>query len=390
MLVAAAATLAVWLWRGAPAERALMTAISVVVIACPCALGLATPIAVIVATGMATARGVLLKGGDVIENAARATEVLLDKTGTVTRGRPVLREVVALDPSLGREGALALAAAVERRSEHGVGRAIAEAVRALPGGKEPAVEGFRAVPGKGVVARALRGRDSLVLVGNRTLLADHGIPVSPAADARAREAEARGETAVFLAADGALAAILSVADVVRDEAAAAVAALRRLGLGVAIVSGDARATTGSVAVGLGLEAIAEATPVEKREVVVRRQRDGARVLFVGDGINDAPALTQADVGVAMGRGTDVTLESADAVLVRDDLRLLPDLVRIARRTTAVIRQNVFWAFFYNLVAVPLAMSGLLHPIVAAGAMAASSVFVVLNSLRVRGALVGEA
>jgi Cu2+-exporting ATPase len=386
MLVVAAVTLAVWLWRGAPAERALMTAISVVVIACPCALGLATPIAVIVATGMATARGVLLKGGDVIENAARATEVLLDKTGTVTRGRPVLREVVALDPGLGEEGALALAAAVERRSEHGVGRAIAEAARGLSGRAEPEVEGFRAVPGRGVVARVVEAGAPLVLVGNRALLADHGISVPAAADARAREMESRGETATFLARGGALAAILSVADVVRDEAAAAIGALRRLGLPVAIVSGDARATTAAAAAGLGVEAIAEATPVEKREEVARRQHAGARVLFVGDGLNDAPALTQADVGVAMGRGTDVSLESADAVLVRDDLRLLPDLVRIARRGTTVIRQNVFWAFFYNLVAVPLAMAGLLHPIVAAGAMAASSVFVVLNSLRVRGAL----
>jgi Cu2+-exporting ATPase len=426
MLLVAAATLAVWLGRGAPAQRALMTAISVVVIACPCALGLATPIAVVVATGMASGRGVLLKGGDVIENAARVTEVLLDKTGTVTRGRPELREVMALDPVLGRDGALALAAAVERRSEHGVGRAIAEAARPLPAGPEP--EGFRAVPGKGVVARvpgaadpltptrfdlplpaqrseagrgrgegfsnpAQRGRGSggdLVLVGNRALLADHGISLPDAADARAREMEARGETAVFLAAGGVPAAILSVADVVRGEAAEAVAALRRLGLGVAIVSGDAGVTTGAVASGLGLEAISEATPVEKREIVARRQRGGASVLFVGDGINDAPALTQADVGVAMGRGTDVTLESADAVLVRDDLRLLPDLVRIARRATSVVRQNVFWAFFYNLVAVPLAMAGVLHPIVAAGAMASSSVFVVLNSLRVRGALGREA
>jgi Cu2+-exporting ATPase len=241
-----------------------------------------------------------------------------------------------------------------------------------------------------VLARVPRGDRDLVLVGNRALLADHGVAVPPEADARAREMESRGETVAFLARGGALGAILSVADVVRDEAAAAVAALHALGVRVSIASGDTAATTAAVAAGLGLEAIAEATPVEKREMVARRQRAGARVLFVGDGINDAPALTQADVGVAMGRGTDVTLESADAVLVRDDLRLLPDLVRIARRSASVIRQNVFWAFFYNLVAVPLAMAGLLHPIVAAGAMAASSVFVVLNSLRVRGALGPEA
>jgi Cu2+-exporting ATPase len=173
---------------------------------------------------------------------------------------------------------------------------------------------------------------------------------------------------------------------VRDEAPDAIARLRALGLRVAIVSGDTQATTGAVAEGLGVEAVAEATPVMKRAVVARLQAEGRRVLFAGDGINDAPALTQADVGAAMGRGTDVTMESADAVLVRDDLRLVPDLVQLSRRTYAVIRQNVFWAFFYNVVAIPLAMAGVLHPIVAAGAMAASSLFVVLNSLRLRGAL----
>ena len=389
LLLLATATLAVWLWRGAPAARALMTAISVVVIACPCALGLATPLVVVVATGMATARGILLRGGDVIENAARATEVLLDKTGTVTRGRPVFREAVVVDDSLDREGALALAAAVERRSEHGAGRAIAEAARSLNRGPAPEADGFRAVPGRGVMARVARRVDEepdLVLVGNRAFLCDHGIAIAAAVEARARDMEQRGETAVFLATRGAVAAVLSVADAVRDEAAEAIADLRRLGLAVAIVSGDARATTEAVASGLGIAAIAEAAPVEKREIVSRRQRGGARVVFVGDGINDAPALTGAEVGVAMGRGTDVTLESADAVLVRDDLRLLADLVRIARSGTSVIRQNVFWAFFYNLTAVPLAMAGMLHPVVAAAAMAASSVFVVLNSLRVRGAL----
>ena len=208
----------------------------------------------------------------------------------------------------------------------------------------------------------------------------------PDADARARTLEGRGETVAFLAVRGALAALFSVSDLVRDEAPAAIARLRALGLRVAIVSGDTRATTGAVAAELGVEAVAEATPVEKRAVVARLQEEGRRVLFVGDGINDAPALTQADVGAAMGRGTDVTMESADAVLVRDDLRLVPDLVELSRRTYAVIRQNVFWAFFYNLVAIPLAMAGVLHPIVAAAAMAASSLFVVLNSLRLRGAL----
>ncbi|BDG01905.1 heavy metal translocating P-type ATPase [Anaeromyxobacter oryzae] len=380
MLVLAVATSAFWLARGAPAERALMTGIAVVVIACPCALGLATPIAVLVATGAATTRGILVKGGDVLERAAKATDVLLDKTGTVTRGRPALREVVPLAPGLDRDGALALAAAVERRSEHHVGRAVAEAARALVAGAEREATGFRAVPGQGVVA--LVGGDE-VLVGNRALLAARGVALPPDADARARVCEARAETVAFLARGGRLEALLSVADPVRPEAPAAIAALRALGVELALVSGDTALTTGAVAGGLGLAALAGASPVEKRAEVARRQAAGRRVVFAGDGLNDAPALVQADVGAAMGRGTDVTMESADVVLVRDDLRLLPELVSISRRAYAVIRQNVFWAFFYNLVAIPLAMAGVLHPIVAAAAMAASSVFVVGNSVRLR-------
>ena len=394
MLVLAAGTAAVWAARGAPPGEALMTGISVVVIACPCALGLATPVAVIVATGSATGRGLLLKGGDVLERAARATDVLLDKTGTVTRGRPSLVEVAPLSPGLARDAALALAAAVERRSEHHVGRAIVEAARAMELAEAPAVEGFRAIPGRGVVATvSSTGADGgasvppprlEVLLGNRALLAERGVAVPPAAEARAAAAEARGETVAFLAVDGGLAALLSVADAVREEAPEAVAALRALGLAVSIVSGDGEVTTRAVAARLGLGTVAEATPVEKREIVAELQARGRRVLFVGDGLNDAPALTQAEVGVAMGRGTDVTLESADAVLVRDDLRLVPDLVRRSRRAYGVIRQNVFWAFFYNAVAIPVAMAGLLHPIVAAAAMAASSIFVVANSLRLAG------
>ncbi len=392
MLVLAAGTFAWWAGRGAPLGDALMIGISVVVIACPCALGLATPLAVVVATGGATARGLLLKGGDVLERAARATDVLLDKTGTVTRGSPSLAEIVPLAPGLGRDEALALAAAVERRSEHHVGRAVVEAARGIEEPAQYEVEGFRAVPGRGVEARVTATPTATststptphdALLGNLALLRERGIPVSAAAGERAAAAEARGETVAFLALDGALAALLSVADPVRDEAGAAIAALRAEGLSVSLVSGDGAVTTRTVAAGLGVDAVAEATPLEKREIVTRLQGRGRRVIFVGDGLNDAPALTQSEVGAAMGRGTDVTLESADVVLVRDDLALIPELVRRSRRAYAVIRQNVFWAFFYNAVAIPVAMAGLLHPIVAAGAMASSSLFVVANSLRLR-------
>jgi Cu2+-exporting ATPase len=380
VLLLAGATLAFHLWRGAPLHQALMTGVSVVVIACPCSLGLATPIAVLLATGAATARGLLVKGGDVLEHAARATVVVLDKTGTLTRGRPVLREVVLLDEKVPRDRAVALAAAVERRSEHSLGRAVLDAARALPG-ELPAASGFRAVPGQGVTADVDGAR---VAVGNRALLEAEGVALPDEAARAAAPFEADGDTVVHLAVDGRLTALLVVSDVLRDEAPAAVAELRALGLELAIVSGDGARTTAAVAARAGIaRAVGEASPVAKDREIGALQARGGRVLMVGDGINDAPALTRASVGVAMGRGTDVTMESADAVLVRDDLRLVAGLVRLARRADRVIRQNVFWAFFYNVVAIPLAVAGVLHPIVAAAAMAASSVFVVANSLRVR-------
>jgi len=222
-------------------------------------------------------------------------------------------------------------------------------------------------------------------VGNRAFLTDEQVPVADAAVRAAAPFESEGDTVVYVAVGGRLSALLVVSDVLRDEASETVAELRALGLRLAIVSGDGRATTAAVAARAGIErAVPESTPVSKERELARMQDDGARVIMVGDGINDAPALSRATVGVAMGRGTDVTMESADAVLVRDDLRLLPELVRLSRRTRRVIRQNVFWAFFYNVVAIPVAVAGLLHPIVAAAAMAASSLFVVGNSLRVAG------
>jgi heavy metal translocating P-type ATPase len=356
-----------------------MTGVAVVVIACPCSLGLATPIAALLATGAASARGVLVKGVDVLERLAAATDAVLDKTGTLTRGRPALREVLVLEGRRGRDELVALAAAAERGSEHSLGRALVEAGRALA--PAPAAEGFTAVPGQGVAATVGGAR---ILLGNRALLAAHALGVPDVAALRAAELEAGGDTVVYLAVDGEVAALLAIADLVRDEAREALARLRAQGVRTWIVSGDARRTTEAVAAGLGVDAVvAEVSPVGKAEHVAALQRGGRRVLVVGDGVNDAPALTRADVGVAMKRATDVTMESADAVLVREDLRLVPGLVGLARRTRRVVRQNVFWAFFYNAVAIPLAVAGVLHPIVAAAAMASSSLFVVGNSLRVR-------
>jgi len=384
ILLLAIASTAWHLAGGAPAARSIMIGVSVLVIACPCALGLATPLAVLLATGVATARGLLLKGGDVFERAAGADEALLDKTGTVTRGRPELREVVVVEGGLETGEALRLAAAVERRSEHSLGRALVEAARQLADGPELEVVGFAAVPGRGVEAHV---DGAAVRIGTRAFLAEAGAAVSPAADARARAFEERGDTVAFLARDGRVLAMLVVADAVRPEAREAVDELSRLGLRVGLLSGDNRRTTEAVAAQLGIsDAVAEVSPAEKRERVAALQALGRQVLVAGDGVNDAPALTQADVGVAMSRGTDVTMESAEAVLVRDDLRLVPELVRLSRKTYRIIRENLFWALFYNVVAVPLAMAGALHPIVAAGAMAASSTFVVANSLRIRRAV----
>ena len=402
VLLLAGATVAWHLYQGAPVHQALMTGVAVLVIACPCSLGLATPIAVLLATGTASARGLLVKSVDVLEAAARATHAVLDKTGTLTRGRPELRavHVLATAPPAADTAprALLLAAAAEHRSEHGLGRALREAAASSPIAPPPA-HGFRVTPGRGVSAevhdenggasaaagvRARPLRTLQVLVGNRAHLAAHGIEVDGAAAGQAAALEQAGETVVFLAVGGAPAALLALSDELRPEAAEAVRALRVLGLQPAVVSGDGPGATAAVAARAGVErAMAGATPQDKERELARLEAGGARVLMVGDGINDAPALGRAAVSVAMGRGTDVTLDCADAVLVRDDLRLLPGLVRLGRRTRAVIRQNVFWAFFYNVVAIPLAVKGTLHPIVAAACMAASSSFVVLNSLRVR-------
>jgi heavy metal translocating P-type ATPase len=368
--------------RGVPVTQAVMTGVSVLVIACPCALGLATPLAVLLATGVASARGLLVKGGDVFESASRVSDVLLDKTGTVTRGRPSLREVVPLDGSP-PEDALRLAAAVERRSEHSFGRAIVDAARSLPGSLGEAQE-FRSLPGRGVEAEV---DGEVVRIGSRALLVERAVRVPAEAERKARAFEEAGDSVAFLAKGAKATALLVVSDGVRPEAPEALAALARLGLRPALLSGDNRRTTETIAAHLGIAvAGSELTPYEKRERVAAMQRAGRRVLVLGDGVNDAPALTQADVGMAMGHGTDVTMESAEAVLVRDDLRLLPELVLLSRRTYAIIRENLFWAFFYNVVAIPLAMAGALHPIAAAGAMAASSIFVVANSLRIRRAI----
>jgi Cu+-exporting ATPase len=359
--------------------------VAVLVIACPCALGLATPAAVAVGTGRAATLGFLVKGGDALERASTIDRVLFDKTGTLTEGRPRLVTVLALS---GRSEAelLALVAGAEAGSEHPLARAIVAGAVAR-GAQVPAAVGFAATPGGGV--RATVG-GALVRVGTARWLADEGVDAS-ALEGDAAAAAERGETASLVAVDGAVAGLVALADTARPEAAAAVAALGAMGVGVAMVTGDRRATALAVARSVGVSEVwAETRPEEKAAVVAKARAAGARVAMVGDGVNDAPALAAADLGVAMMGGADVAASAADVTILRGGVAAVPTVLGLARRTLAVIRQNLFWAFVYNAVGIPLA-AGLfepwtgwtLSPVFASAAMSLSSVSVLLNSLRLR-------
>ncbi len=386
VLAVAAVTVAAWLAAGGTAAQALTAGVAVLIIACPCAMGLATPVSIVVATGRAAERGILFRQGEALQRLAAVRTVAFDKTGTLTEGRPA---VVAVTPAPGfaADEVLAMAAAVEARSEHPAGQAIvaAAAARGLP---LPPVEGFAALPGRGVTGRAGGRR---VLAGSARALAEAGADPSPfAAEAAARAAE--GQTVIHIAIDGRTAALVTLADPVRPGSAAAVAALRRAGIGVVMISGDGQATAAAVGRALAIDRIeAEVLPAGKLDAVARLKADGA-VAFVGDGINDAPALAAADVGIALGTGTDVAIEAAHVVIARGDPRAVAEALALARATLANIRQNLVWAFGYNVALIPVAAGALvpfggpmLSPVLAAGAMAASSVMVLANALRLRRA-----
>jgi Cu2+-exporting ATPase len=382
VLFIACATFLAWMYHGAPASRAMMNAVSVLVIACPCALGLATPLAILIGTSHGASRGILIKGGDVIEKASKVDFIVLDKTGTITEGKPVLSQCFAI--GMPDSEVLGLARSLEQRSEHSVGRAIVEATR---GSESYAVSEFSAVPGKGVRGM-IQGKQALI--GSREFIESEGISSHinslPDRDSVATisEAERSGATIIYLSYDGRIRGVFAVSDRVRKEAAEAVGMLKKAGLGVAMVTGDTLHTAEAVARTTGIELVsAQVSPVMKAEEIQRMKNEGRQVLMAGDGINDAPALVQAAVGVAMGRATDIALESADVVIMRSDLRLVADAVMLMKKTFSIIRQNIFWAFFYNLVVIPLAVFGILHPVMAAGAMAFSSLSVVGNSLRAR-------
>ncbi|MFJ6796586.1 heavy metal translocating P-type ATPase [Streptomyces sp. NPDC091268] len=379
VLLLALGTWVTWLLVTENPTAAFTAAVAVLIIACPCALGLATPTALMVGTGRGAQLGILIKGPEVLESTRRVDTVVLDKTGTVTTGRMTLAEVHAAEGVDERE-LLRLAGALEHASEHPIARAIATAA-AERTGPLPVPEDFANLPGLGVRG-LVEGR--AVLVGREKLLADRSIAL-PAALAEAKAAaEAAGATAVLVAWDGSVRGVLTVADAVKDTSAEAVARLRALGLTPVLLTGDNQAVAETVARAVGIdEVIAEVLPEDKVEVVRRLQARGRTVAMVGDGVNDAAALAQADLGLAMGTGSDAAIEAGDLTLVRGDLRVAADAIRLSRRTLATIKGNLFWAFGYNLAALPLAAAGLLNPMIAGAAMAFSSVFVVTNSLRLR-------
>ncbi|WP_060886279.1 heavy metal translocating P-type ATPase [Streptomyces caniscabiei] len=381
VIALALGTLGFWLGNGAGLTAAFTAAVAVLIIACPCALGLATPTALLVGTGRGAQLGILIKGPEVLESTRAVDTVVLDKTGTVTTGRMTLLAVRPADGTDETE-VLRLAGALEHASEHPVARAVAEGALARLGSL-PAPEDFANVPGLGVQG-VVDGH--AVLVGRERLLADRAMEL-PVDLRRARDrAEASGRTAVVVAWDGEARAVLEVADAVKETSAEAIVRLRALGLTPILLTGDNRAVAESVAREVGIAAedvIAEVLPQDKVAVVERLQAEGRSVAMVGDGVNDAAALAQADLGLAMGTGTDAAIEAGDLTLVRGDLRAAADAVRLARRTLGTIRSNLFWAFAYNVAALPLAAAGLLNPMIAGAAMAFSSVFVVGNSLRLR-------
>ncbi|WP_262699659.1 MULTISPECIES: heavy metal translocating P-type ATPase [Streptomyces] len=379
VLLIAVGTLLGWLLTTGDTAAAFTAAVAVLIIACPCALGLATPTALMVGTGRGAQLGILIKGPEVLESTRRVDTVVLDKTGTVTAGQMRLRGAVTA-PGVDERELLRLAGALEHASEHPIARAVADGA-AERIGDLPAPADFRSEPGLGVQGTV---DGHAVLVGREKLLGAWAIELPEDLAAAKAAAEAEGQTAVAVAWDGEARGVLLVADAVKETSAEAVAQLRALGLTPILLTGDNRLVAEAVAREVGIdEVIAEVLPQEKVDVVKRLRDEGRTVAMVGDGINDAAALATADLGLAMGTGTDAAIESGDLTLVRGDLRVAADAIRLARRTLGTIKGNLFWAFGYNVAALPLAAAGLLNPMIAGAAMAFSSVFVVTNSLRLR-------
>ncbi|MFE7388262.1 heavy metal translocating P-type ATPase [Streptomyces sp. NPDC057582] len=378
VLLLALATLVVWLLVTDDVTASFTAAVAVLIIACPCALGLATPTALMVGTGRGAQLGILIKGPEVLETTRRIDTIVLDKTGTVTTGRMTLQDVHAA-PGTEAAQLLRLAGALEHASEHPIAQAVATGAAERTGAALPAVQTFTNVPGLGVRG-TVDGHQ--VLVGRPQLLTDAGITVPEALSGALADATAQGRTSIAVAWDGEARGVLGVADAIKDSSATAVAELRALGLRPVLLTGDNRAVADAVARAVGIDEVyAEVLPEEKVHVIERLRAEGRSVAMVGDGVNDAAALATADLGLAMGTGTDAAIEASDLTLVRGDLKVAADAIRLSRRTLTTIKGNLFWAFGYNVAALPLAAFGLLNPMIAGAAMAFSSVFVVTNSLR---------
>jgi Cu+-exporting ATPase len=386
VIALAAATLGFWIGAGGGLAAAFTAAVAVLIIACPCALGLATPTALMVGTGRGAQLGILIKGPEVLESTRRIDTIVLDKTGTVTTGQMTLVDVVAAEGE-DRDEVLRLAGALEDASEHPIAKAVAVAAR--DSGGLPKVEDFANVEGLGVQGVVVEGdRSHAVLVGRPRLLEEWSQRLPRELDRAFSKAQGQGATAIAVGWDGKARGVLVVGDAIKPTSAEAIAQLRALGLTPVLLTGDNEATARTVAREVGIEetddtVIADVLPSDKVDVVKRLQSHGRVVAMVGDGVNDAAALAQADLGLSMGTGTDVAIEASDLTLVRGDLRVTADAIRLSRRTLATIKGNLFWAFAYNVAALPLAAAGLLNPMLAGAAMAFSSVFVVSNSLRLR-------
>ncbi len=374
VMAIAAVTAVAWYLVDGTFEGALVPAVAVLIIACPCALGLATPAALMVGTGRGAQMGILIRGAEILERSRSVSTVVFDKTGTLTEGR------MRLEDAVGDDLTLALAAAAEAGSEHPIARAVVEGA-VERGVQAPTASAFRSTAGLGVRARV---EDREVLVGRRAFLADEGLSVPAELDATADRLEAQGTTTFWIGWDGRAKGVLAVADTMKEGAPEAVAGLHSLGVEVVMITGDNRATGEAIARRVGIDRVlAEVRPQDKVEEIRRLQAEGKVVAMVGDGINDGPALAQADLGIAIGTGTDVAIEASDLTLMRGDLAGVVSAIRLSRRTFKTIRENLFWAFGYNVAAIPLAALGLLNPIIAGGAMAMSSVSVLTNSLRLR-------
>jgi Cu+-exporting ATPase len=393
VLVIAALTFGAWLAFNGDFTRSLIAAVAVLLIACPCAMGLATPTAILVGTGKGAELGVLIKGGDVLERVQKITTIVFDKTGTLTQGKPKVTDVATAEGSgfwvLGSGGPktlnpkpktlLYLAASADQRSEHPIAAAIVAAAKEqdikLDWGAE-----FKSQTGLGAEATVVKTR---VTLGNKTLMSQRGYSLN-GLDARAEEFAAQGKTTVFVAADGEVIGAIAVADTLKPHAKEAIAALHNMGLEVVMLTGDQRRTAEAIAEEAGIDrVIAEVLPDGKTQAIQRLQSEGKVVAMVGDGINDAPALAQADIGIALGTGTDVAMEASDLTLLRDDLRGILTALQLSRATLRKIKENLFWAFIFNIIGIPAAALGVLNPMLACGAMSVSSMVVVTNSLRLR-------